>query len=322
VDDKTLNTIKLFRLFNGVDLSALAEEWADTRLHRLAAGKVLLDPSLINHEIHLVLSGELLVCMDPQGPGAVAHLRAGDCAGELSLLDENPPSAYVIAGTECELLSISQECLWRMMKKQHSIAFNLLRILAERFRHNTKILLDSLEMQRAFQNSSESDPLTGLRNQTWAREVFPKQLELSDRVGQAVCLAILNIDHFHKLLKVYGTEISDHVLQIIGHIFKFNLRSTDLSSRYSNEEFVVMMPGTPLATARMILERLRQKVEALEIQIPNDGQICCTLSIGVAEWRSGIILDELIRSADINLYHAKALGGNQVCDSPGTFSDT
>jgi diguanylate cyclase (GGDEF)-like protein len=315
LDDNVLTVIGQSRLFAEVELAAIAEELAETRRQRLVPGEALLNPALLNHEVHLLISGELLVCMEPGAAGAVARLKPGDCAGELSMLDENPPSAYVVAGSECEVLSISQECLWSMMKKQQGIALNLLYVLAERFRHNTEILLDSLEMQRVYRNMAESDALTGLRNRSWAREIFPKQLELSERIGQSVSLAIIDIDHFKQINDVYGHAVGDRVLQHIGRIFIQNLRGTDLSARYGGEEFVVMMPGTPLAKARITMERLRQRAEALLIELPDGGSVNCTLSIGISEWRPGLMLDELIRFADSNLYRAKSLGRNQVCDS-------
>jgi diguanylate cyclase (GGDEF)-like protein len=314
MNEESLLQIRQARLFSAVDLAQVADELAETRLIKLAPGQILLDPLRANHDIFVVLAGQLLVSTDPGGSTTLGRLKPGDCVGEVSIIDDEPPSAYVLASAETELLAISQETLWKMLGKVHAIALNLLHVLAHRFRQNNSILVDSLEMQRRYRNLSETDALTGLHNRNWCNEVFPKQLELSERIGQPITLAMVDIDHFKQINDQYGHAVGDLVLQHIGRLFHQNLRSTDLSARFGGEEFIVLMPATPLSKAVLSAERLRKKIEENEIELADGRRLRCTISAGVAEWRHGLRLDELIGFADMAMYRAKHLGRNQVSD--------
>lgn len=314
MNEETLSQIRQARLFASVDLATVSEELSETRLVKLAPGQIVLDPLRANHDIFVILAGQLLVSADPGGSTPLARLKSGDCVGEISIVDDEPPSAYVLASVETELLAISQVTLWKMLGKVHTMALNLLHVLAHRFRQNNSILLDSLEMQRRYRNLSETDALTGLHNRTWCNEVFPRQLELSERIGQPISLAMLDIDHFKEINDRYSHQVGDIVLQHIGRLFHQNLRSTDLSARFGGEEFIILMPATPAAKAVLSAERIRRKIEEAVIELVDGRQLKCTVSIGVAEWRHGLRLDELIGFADMALYRAKHLGRNRVCD--------
>ena len=77
-------------LFQGVDLALLDDELRDTRPLCIEAGHVLLDPKHVNADIFIVLTGELLVCLEPRIVNPLVRLRVGDCVGELSIIDANP----------------------------------------------------------------------------------------------------------------------------------------------------------------------------------------------------------------------------------------
>lgn len=302
------------RLFAGVALDRIAAEIDETRLIQLAPGQVLLDPLRANNDVYVLLTGQLLVSSDPGGTTALARVKAGECVGEISIIDDEPPSAYVLAAGDAQLLAIARDTLWKMLQRQHTVAVNLLQVLANRFRQNNTVLIDSLEMQRHYRNLSETDVLTGLHNRAWCNEVFVKQLELSERIGQPISLAMVDIDHFKGINDQYGHANGDLVLKHVGQLFMQNLRSTDLSARFGGEEFIVLMPATPLSKAVMSVERLRSRVEDSAIELADGRRLSCTLSAGVAEWRHGLRLDELIGFADKALYRAKHLGRNRVCD--------
>lgn len=314
MNEETLSQVRQSRLFADVDLALIPEELAETRLVKLAPGQLMLDPLRANHDIFVILAGQLLVSADPGGSTTLARLKSGDCVGEISIVDDQLPSAYVLASVETDLLAIGQDTLWKMLSKAHTMALNLLQVLADRFRQNNKTLLDSLEMQRRYRNLSETDALTGLHNRVWCNEVFPRQLDLSERIGQPISLAMVDIDHFKLINDRYSHQVGDAVLQQLGRVFHQNLRSTDLAARFGGEEFIILMAATPLPKAVLSSERLRKKVEESEVELADGRKLKYTVSIGVAEWRPGLRLDELIGFADMALYRAKSLGRNRVCD--------
>ena len=302
-------------LFKDVDLSVIESELREARHLRIEAGQVLLDPKEVNLNIYVVLEGELLVCLEPNLGNPLVRVGRGDCVGELSIIDTALPSAYVMPAGPTQLLAISKEVLWRMMGLEQRIAVNLLYVLSQRIRESNVVLLGNLEIQREYRNKAETDSLTGLHNRTWFEEVFPKQLELCERIGQHASLMMIDVDHFKKVNDQYGHQSGDEALRHIGRLLLRNLRGTDLCARYGGEEVIVLMPGTEISQARLTAERLRESIGASLLSLPDGRQIKLTISGGIAQWQPGILLSGLINAADRALYHAKEGGRNQIAVS-------
>lgn len=307
-------------LFREVDLDVLGEDLMASPILEVAAGAVLLDPAAPNAEIFVVLDGSLLVCLEPRPSNPLVELGRGDCVGELSIIDARPPSAYVVAATASRLLAIPREVLWRMLTNQPRTALNLLTILTQRIRENNATLLNSLELQREYRNKAETDVLTGLRNRAWMEEVFPKQLDLCERIGQYVSLLIIDVDHFKRINDRFGHRVGDEALRHLGFVLRRNLRSTDLCARYGGEEVVVLMPATDIVSARLTAERLRHTISSAPFAPPDGQPLTMTVSGGIAEWQPGTRLDALIQAADQALYRAKADGRNRIAVSGLTGS--
>ena len=299
-------------LFASVDRSALAAELASADIKALGAGEVLLDPLRQNDVVYILLDGQLLVCLEPKPGNPLVTLKPGDCVGELSIIDTRPPSAYVVAAAPCRLLAITRELMWRMVAGQPAVGANLLRILADRIRQNNAIILSSLELQRHYRNKAEYDALTGLRNRAWLDEIFPKQLELCERIGQRVSLVILDIDHFKRVNDTWGHAAGDQALRHLGALLRQHLRSTDLSARYGGEEVVILMPATEAPLAVHTTQRLREILAAAPVPLADGKRISLTFSAGVAEWFPGMSLDALFSAADAAMYRAKQAGRDRV----------
>jgi diguanylate cyclase (GGDEF)-like protein len=245
----------------------------------------------------------------------LVRLGAGDCAGELSIIDANPPSAYVVAAIPTELLAIPKPLLWRMLTQQPTMALNLLHVLTKRIRENNLVLLDSIELQREYRNKAETDVLTGLHNRAWFEEIFPRQLDLCERTGQHASLLMLDIDHFKKVNDQYGHQSGDEALRHIGILLRRNLRATDLCARYGGEEMIVLMPGTEISQAELTANRLRENIAAASLALKDGRTLTLNVSGGLAQWQPGSCLADLIRAADQALYRAKSNGRNQIAVS-------
>ncbi len=310
--DQVQTVLQVSGLFKGVDLATIASELQDSRTQAIEAGQVLLDPKHINTHIYIVLSGELLVCLEPKIGNPLVRLGAGDCVGELSIIDASAPSAYVVASVPTQLLVISKPVLWRMLAVQQVMALNLLHVLARRIRENNTVLLGSLELQRQYRSKAETDALTGLHNRAWFEEVFPKQLELCERTGQYVSLLMVDIDHFKKVNDQYGHTCGDEALRHMGNLLRRNLRSTDLCARYGGEEMIVLMPGTDIIHGQLTADRLRESVADTPLTLQDGRELTVQISGGIAQWQPGTTLNDLIRSADQALYRAKEGGRNRI----------
>ncbi len=157
------------------------------------------------------------------------------------------------------------------------------------------------------------DPLTGLNNRRYLESHLASLLDVASRRGQAVSFMILDIDHFKSVNDTWGHAAGDEVLKGFAARCKRVVRQVDLLCRFGGEEFVVVMPDTPMATAAVIAERLRAAVQGEGFQI-GDGQkaIPVTVSIGLAETGGSPDPDNLFRRADRALYRSKSSGRNRV----------
>ena len=157
------------------------------------------------------------------------------------------------------------------------------------------------------------DPLTGLNNRRYLETHLAALLQNVSGRGGALSLMILDIDHFKMVNDSHGHAAGDEVLRAFSARIKRVIRQNDLPCRFGGEEFVVIMPDTPLAIASGIAERLRAAMQGELFQI-EDGKraIPVTVSIGLAETTTGCDPDTLFRRADRALYLSKSSGRNRV----------
>jgi two-component system cell cycle response regulator len=156
------------------------------------------------------------------------------------------------------------------------------------------------------------DALTGLNNRRFLETHLAQALDQAAHKGRPLSLMILDIDHFKSVNDTYGHDAGDEVLKVFARRIKRVLRSADLVCRLGGEEFVVVMPETPLAVAERIAERVRSAVERERFPIDATRAIPVTTSIGLAERGADANADALLRRADKALYASKSAGRNRV----------
>lgn len=300
-------------LLQNVSLQAVEPEFLSAEVRDVADGEVLLVQGGENRFVFFVLSGHFNVWLGEAARYHVTKLSAGECIGELSILDDRPASATVTAGEPSRLLVIEQETLWRVMRAAPMVALNLLQILSNRVRQANTVLEEAIRAQQDSERSAISDELTGLHNRRWLREMFPRQLERSARQGEAASLIMADIDHFKRLNDTFGHLAGDEVLRRVARTLLDQLRPGDLCARYGGEEIAVLLPNTALTAAVTVADRLRAAVAQTSVRLP-DGQTlpAITISMGVAEFRPGEDLAQLLTNADAALYRAKQRGRNRV----------
>jgi diguanylate cyclase len=155
------------------------------------------------------------------------------------------------------------------------------------------------------------DSLTGIYNRRYLFQILNQEINRSGRSQNTFCLCIMDVDHFKQVNDTYGHQAGDVVLRDMADNVSRNMRSIDCFGRYGGEEFLMVLPQTPLEGALIKAERVRQQVEALEFpKVAENFHI--TVSIGVAEHSKGENVDDTLARADQCLYAAKAAGRNQV----------
>ena len=160
-------------------------------------------------------------------------------------------------------------------------------------------------------HEAQTDPLTGLLNRRAMDEAL-----VAIRGGERdLAVVALDIDHFKKVNDRFGHDAGDRTLKVVATVMQACSRDRDLACRVGGEEFLLLLPGTTLAEASEVAERLRHSVE--EARTEGVGQV--TISLGVAEWTpGGRSLEATFKQADEMMYRAKRQGRNQVVVEPAT----
>ncbi len=162
------------------------------------------------------------------------------------------------------------------------------------------------------------DSLTGVANRRRFDEVIQVELRRCQRNEQPLGLLLVDIDHFKQYNDHFGHGMGDRCLTKVASAMANCLtRAGDLIARYGGEEFAVVIPGSDLAHARQMAERLRQAVYDLQIAAPpTSGAQYVTISIGLASRTpdADTSANTLLNAADHALYAAKSAGRNTICE--------
>jgi diguanylate cyclase (GGDEF)-like protein len=163
------------------------------------------------------------------------------------------------------------------------------------------------------QQMALTDALTGCFNRRSFEMQLERYLHLATRMRQPVSLIMLDIDNFKLVNDRYGHDVGDEALRHLADALREVVRGADIAARYGGEEFAVILPETGLDGATLVAERLRARIEQMEV--PFVGHI--TASFGVATFPvHASSRDLLLTTVDRALYEAKKSGRNRVCTPP------
>ena len=117
-------------------------------------------------------------------------------------------------------------------------------------------------MHDKIQEMAIEDKLTGLYNRRHFQDMLDNEMARDRRYGHKLVLAMMDLDHFKRINDTYGHTTGDKVLKTIGKIVKKSFRENDVACRYGGEEFAILMPDLDLEKAKLVCDRLREKVAA------------------------------------------------------------
>ena len=155
------------------------------------------------------------------------------------------------------------------------------------------------------------DPLTDLPNRAAWGERLQYEVDQWQKNGNPLLIAMLDLDHFKRINDGYGHLAGDKVLKIIATQLRKHLRPIDFIARFGGEEFVLLMPDTPLSAGLHLIEKLRAAIQACPFHFKGE-PVTITTSIGVSAFRPGDRSDHVLKRADEALYRAKRRGRNCV----------
>lgn len=172
------------------------------------------------------------------------------------------------------------------------------------------------ENARLFE-SATFEGLTGLYRREAVLEILDREWSRSIRYDRPLSIALADLDRFKWINDRHGHLAGDLVLQRVAAELRAQVRDTDFIGRFGGEEFLIVLPETQLDGAARLSEKIRERIEALEIAIDSGEPLKVTLSMGVAG-RAEVKGDgktrarPLLQAADAALYSAKRNGRNRV----------
>ncbi len=174
-------------------------------------------------------------------------------------------------------------------------------------------LTDEKMAQVALEQLATRDGLTGLANRRCFDDTLHAEWARALRQQQPLSLLMVDVDNFKAYNDANGHLGGDECLKRIARAVSSEMRANDLTARYGGEEFAVILPNQSLKGAAIVAERIRCRVEAL--QLPSTGPTRhVTVSIGAATAIAGpdSTASQLVATADAALYRAKHLGRNRI----------
>lgn len=174
------------------------------------------------------------------------------------------------------------------------------------------VSIKNAQLFREVRENSVRDALTGCYMRGHALDVIDAELRRARRSQTPVSLIMFDLDHFKDVNDRHGHLCGDAVLAAVGKRMKEVLRGSDIKCRYGGEEFLVLLPETPLHGARRVAETLRKEIADRPVPWAGEG-LTITASFGLAQTLPGEVnVQAVIARADQALYRAKDDGRNCV----------
>jgi diguanylate cyclase (GGDEF)-like protein len=173
-----------------------------------------------------------------------------------------------------------------------------------------------LELKKAMQELEEqaiTDPLTGLHNTRYLRELLPREMLRAKRKDSPLAAIMIDVDQFRRINDSLGHEAGDGVLRELGALLKKSIRGSDIACRYGGEEFAIILADATSEGARRRAEDIRAAVKRLELRHGGKPIGGLTVSLGVALFPyHADQATTLLRKAEEALYQAKDAGRDRV----------
>ena len=169
------------------------------------------------------------------------------------------------------------------------------------------------EQAKILEEMAITDPLTQAYNRRQFFKLAKIEMERAQNTGVQLSVIVIDADHYKRVNDTFGHQIGDLVLIKLVEICHGAIRKTDVFARYGGEEFVILMPETDSETARVIAERIRERVENTRLSV--NGQVVqITISLGLSTFNNiqELSFDSLLTQADRALYKSKRTGRNRV----------
>lgn len=304
-------------IFQGLKPETVQKILDSGTLRAVKAGEILLSPHVVNRNWYIILSGEYSVHIKILETPSIRTLVRGSSMGEISIIDDMRPSAFVQALCDGTVLAFSREQMWALVDSIDKLSRNLLRLLSQWLRSNNDYISQARQEVMQLHHEVRVDGLTGVFNRRWLDEALHQFLERETQGQiQPSTLIMLDVDHFKKYNDTQGHHGGDCALVALARTLARQVRPQDFVARFGGEEFAVLLPETTLDEARIVADHLLQAIRETSIfQADGTRLPAITASMGMAQssQEPAHTRESLIQAADAQLYQAKSQGRNRVC---------
>ncbi|MCX7913448.1 MAG: sensor domain-containing diguanylate cyclase [Thermodesulfovibrionales bacterium] len=203
-----------------------------------------------------------------------------------------------------------------MIFEQHRLTYN--ELITKMSQLNDQIVDITRQLEKKNMQLSEAlktikkiintDPLTGIMNRRAFAKILKREVSFARRHGLPLSVVMVDIDHFKGINDTYGHDMGDYVLKTFAKTIIGCMRQEDIFARFGGEEFVLILPSTPIESALHTSERLRQRIEKKKIR---GLKARITASFGITTLLPTDTYETFLKRADDALYCAKRMGRNR-----------
>ena len=197
----------------------------------------------------------------------------------------------------------------------HGLVSSTRERLAGEHQRATELEMQVRSLEAELRRLSEevgTDALTQVANRRGLMQAFEAERSRLERDGGPLAVGLLDIDNFKRLNDSLGHAAGDQALVALAQHVRRSLRPVDVVARFGGEEFVVLLPGTPVDEAQKVLTRLQRELSA-SLFMHEGKEVFVTFSAGVTPYRLGEKVEQALERADEALYEAKRTGKNRTC---------
>jgi len=162
------------------------------------------------------------------------------------------------------------------------------------------------EMQERLESLTLTDDLTGLNNRRGFQRLAEARLQLSRRTGERLLLIFADLDLLKTINDNYGHETGNEAIRGAAQVLKETFRQTDVTSRWGGDEFVVLLGNSDDESEEIVLNRLRQRIEAYNAAMPRRFTLSMSLGSCPVDVASAQSLEDAVTHADAAMYADKA----------------
>jgi len=308
-----------------INIKLLSESW--TMQESFPKGHIIVkEGEKLDDKMYIIKEGSVGVYKSfrKKGEFCVAHLGHGDTFGEMELFMEKNRIATVIAEENVTVLVIDRDHALEFFRNEPEATHAFIKSLCIRFAKSTSATAKSNEEyeenvsalsdeKAMWEHSANTDPLTGIFNRRFFMASITLMINNAKRENKASYIVLLDLDNFKNINDEYGHKAGDYILKNFADLAGNSVRSGDLFARYGGEEFIMLISCDNESEVGILVERIREKTEKMEVQVDNS-VISVTTSIGVSSVLSGSDddIEKAISYADKALYLAKNGGRNRI----------